>query len=817
MKRKFLFILAAFVMICTIAIYSPKKVHAEEMAGKVIFHYQLWDQDYSSAGLWVWDTGTGGSANAVTSDVVDDFGAVYEINIASDAKDQIGVIALRKEISSDKRWDYRETPDRENFVLDVTSIKSGAQDEIHVYYFQGGYQTYFVAEPNKVNILVCYYDPTAAYESNLGLHTWGNYVQEELNGVAWAAPAKVFKDGFKSPGDVKGKVALLSVDEANIADAGFLIYAGDDASKKTPANACLAITDWKDLKNGTTKVLYVTGGNTFYGEGALANFADASFKFDFIGFNATEVSGTYAVDPKTIFVKTTLALATKGVVGTQMVTKTRTVLKPQVKEGGEEFNQTDKTFSAYTEGALPEGAKGKVVVHYQRWNGDYTNNGLWNWNGGTGSTSAVALKGVDAFGAVFELPIFADANDKIGFICLNAGVTADGNDWPTGVGDEQKGSGDITVDVTAIKDGTVSTIHVYVFEGDNTTKEIGYQTASNLVNIFIVYYDLSGEYEETLGLHSWGTYADEALNGVEWGSPALVFSKGFVSPKKIEGRVALIQIDEKDIASAGFLIYAGDNDTKKTPANACDAITDMKQLKNGSVNVLYVALEKGFYGASAKADFTKAAFSGEIEWVEVEEEYQEEEDVLGVVDYTKYFSLKTGETEVAIESINFNQTATSTNEFVINLKEALDPNKEYKLYYNNGLEGEELIEADVVVDIDKEKPVITLISDENIVIKQGEKWDPTLFPLYKVTDNRDANLTGRVYVKAGHGTLNTNVAGDYPITLVVEDTFGNVGEVVFTITVEAVETSGCGSAQAAMISFLSALGLIVFFLRRRFS
>ena len=815
MKKKFVFVLAALLLFFTVCLSSSKKVNADEISGKVIFHYQLWDQDYSSAGLWVWNTGSGGSSNAVTSDKVDSFGAVYEINVASDASDTIGVIALRKDITLDSRWDYRETPDGENFFLDVTALKSGAKKEIHVYYFQGGYQTYFVAEETKVNILVCYYDPTASYEGNLGLHTWGNYVQEELNGVGWGSPAKVFKDGFKSPGDVKGKVALLSIDEADIANAGFLVYAGDDATKKTAENACLGITNWSELKNGSVNVLYVTGGKTYYGENALKDFAENSFRFDFLGFNATEVSGTYAVDPKTIFAKTTLALPTKEVVGKDTVTKTRTVLKPQVKEGGTPFKQSDKMFLLYQPKELGS-ALGKVIVHYQRWNGDYTDNGAWTWNGGTGSVSGVPMSGTDTFGAVIELPIYADASDTIGFICLNKGLKTAGNDWPEGVGDADKGTGNITVDVTSIKDGTTKEIHVYVFEGDKDSSA-SYNTSANLVNIFVVYYDLSGNYEENLGVHSWGNWTTEGMKGAEWGKPAQVFTNGFKSPKGIEGKVALIQIDEADIASAGFLVYAGDDATKKTPENACNAITDWANLKNGSVNLVYIALDKAFYGNAAKADFATTSFSGEIEWVEVEEEYKEEVDVLGVIDYKKYFKLMCGTDEIEIDSINFNQTATSTNEFVINLKNALDTTKEYTLCYNNGATGEELVEANVKVDMDTEKPVITLISDEDIVIKQGEKWDPTLFPLYKVTDNRDTNLTGRVYVKAGHGTLNTNVAGEYPITLVVEDTFGNVGELTFTIKVLAVETSGCKSGSAIMFSVMSALGLLVFFMRRRFN
>ena len=41
---------------------------------------------------------------------------------------------------------------------------------MHIYYFQG-YQTYFVTDKTKVNILLAYYDPTGGYEANLGIHS----------------------------------------------------------------------------------------------------------------------------------------------------------------------------------------------------------------------------------------------------------------------------------------------------------------------------------------------------------------------------------------------------------------------------------------------------------------------------------------------------------------------------------------------------------------------------------------------------------------------------------------------------------------------
>ena len=809
MKKKFMLVLSAFLLFFAVAFTAKVELQAAdaEIAGKIVFHYQLWDQDYSSAGLWVWNAGSVGSSSAVTSDVVDGFGAVYEVNVASDAnKDQgIGIIALRKDINLDSRWDYRETPDGENFFVDPTPILDGDVEEMHIYYFQGGYQTYYVADPANVNVLVAYYDPTGGYEGNLGLHGWGSWLQPEVAGAAWASPAKVFTDGFASPAGVKGKIAQLSYPAGQVDGTGFLVYAGDEASKKTPEkDTHLYITDLAELQAGDVAVLYVTGGTAYYGADALQTFTDAAFKFDFIDFNATEVSGTYAVNPKTIFVKFSIALATKQVVGTETVTKTRVEQQPQLAEGSTPYKQTDKTFDAASLAALPEGAKGRVVVHYQNWNGDYTGTGAWVWS--TGKDGAIAHCGVDSFGAVIDLPILSD-NKEIGLIAMNANTTP-GSDWCWS--DSDKASGDIKIDITAIQEGTVEEMHVYVFQADAGNSNYFIADPAK-VNVLVVYYDCTGNYEANLGLHSW----DIDQLPTAWGEPYQGFKDAYVSPKGIKGKVAHLTMAPGN--GGGFLIYAGGDDSKKTPENASNEITDLSTAAAGSVLVEYVCgtTKTAYYGADAKATFAEAAFSGDIEWVDVEVEYEEEVDVYDYIDFTSHFKVLQGETELTIEAINFNKTAESANEYVIILSDdtLLDNTKEYKLVYNNGLEGENLREAECDLALDTKAPVISLLNEGNIEIAQGSKWDQTLFPLYRVSDDRDSNLGNKVYVKPGCGTLNTNVVGDYPITLVVEDTWGNVTEQVFTFTV--VPETGCQSAVHAFIG-LGLAGLALIFFKRRY-
>lgn len=192
---------------------------------------------------------------------------------------------------------------------------------------------------------------------------------------------------------------------------------------------------------------------------------------------------------------------------------------------------------------------------------------------------------------------------------------------------------------------------------------------------------------------------------------------------------------------------------------------------------------------------------------------------MSLIDLKEYFTLKQGETVVPIAQIDYNFTADTTNEFVIQLAEAdaLDSTKAYSLFFDNGLEGDLALTADIELDVDNEKPVIALVDpDTAITVELGAKWDQSLFPVYRVTDNRDANLTSKVYVTPGKGTLDTNLVGDYDIQLEVIDEWGNVGQLEFTISVVAPEKGCQANSATAMVAF-GLLGLAFFFRRRRFA
>jgi len=172
--------------------------------------------------LWTWGSGADGTSNQVNKVGVDAFGAVMEVNIDDDAT-EIGLIPIADSIGTDDRWTYRETPDGQHITFDVTSIADGTVDEIHIYYFQGGFQTIFVADPTMANVIVLYLNGSGEYTETTGIHNWG----WEDNAVGWGEPLPM-EAAFKNPAGLVGIGAMLQVLPANITNnPGIIVHDGD--------------------------------------------------------------------------------------------------------------------------------------------------------------------------------------------------------------------------------------------------------------------------------------------------------------------------------------------------------------------------------------------------------------------------------------------------------------------------------------------------------------------------------------------------------------------------------------------------------------
>jgi hypothetical protein len=292
-------VLLVLLLVAAFGLFGVRAFAEGEGTGNVVIHFKAWDEDYTELGSWAW----GGPAAGKVYDGLDDFGAYWEYNdIPIDV--ELGFIAVVWPGGAGPNWDAKLTGD---VKIAPNSIVEG--ETTHIYVFEGAVTSgdhpgYYIAQPDKLNMLVIYYDSTGAYEEKLGVHAWG-WVDIA---PGWGDPYPMTNAGKTAAGlNVKG--LMLSADAPG---AGLLVYAGDDATKKT---GDVKLDDSGAAVAGDVGIAYVVGkgdaytagDNVFYND--YAAFAEEAFSFKLMAFDAAEMSGTYAVDPKTIIVKTSAPIA----------------------------------------------------------------------------------------------------------------------------------------------------------------------------------------------------------------------------------------------------------------------------------------------------------------------------------------------------------------------------------------------------------------------------------------------------------------------------------------------------------------------------
>lgn len=477
---------------------------------------------------------------------------------------------------------------------------------------------------------------------------------------------------------------------------------------------------------------------------------------------------------------------------------------------------------------------GKVYVHYMSWEAEEKEVGIHVWDNGTDAQAVsppYKYTGKDDFGYVMEVNVMSDASDNIGIIVIKDNVLSD--PW------NNKDSADMFVNVKPLKEGITDRIDVYYFSGGVTEYFVA---DPEMANVFALYYDPSGSYEDKLGVHAWGF---EDLDS-EWGTPREIFKDGFKSPGDTQGKVAHMKYTPGDDKDPGFLIYAGSDANKKHAAFGDikeETVPGFSKLKAGEIMVIFVTGGNVFAGVDKKGEFIEGAFTFGFQEFQISslagtfaknpttifarftlkmktKKVVGKEEITELIDFKEYFTLKEGDKEIPIKAIYFNTTAEETNEFVLELdkENKLDNKKKYTLYFDNQGEGNEHYQVEIELDLDTQAPVITLVTEDDvdeviITIPLGSEWDNSLFPIYRASDDRDKNLSSKVYVPEDKGFLSTKEAGTYEITLQVEDEWGNVGTATFKIVVAP--RKGCKNKSANIFLGLGVLGLGLFLIRRR--
>lgn len=367
------------------------------------------------------------------------------------------------------------------------------------------------------------------------------------------------------------------------------------------------------------------------------------------------------------------------------------------------------------------------------------------------------------------------------------------------------GGADLSIDYLDVAAG--GDLYVVMYENAKVDEYVSKVVEGDQKLAFVSYY--AAAYEENLGVHNWGWLE----NASGWGSPLKIFSTiGHAGDgSDIKGGL-LIAADDEAFASAGMLMYAGDDSTKKHPSHGSDGnITvgngDFADHETNVLNLAYV--NGGMVYATAK-EFIENAFvfklvdmyktkAGELAGtfalnptqisvetsaaVLVPTEKTPATDTEEAVLYTTeerqtmlngYFTVKDADgNSVEIDHVDANLAATAgTKSFVVVLKDtsALDNTKEYTLTFTQGE-----VTAEIGVAMDSTAPTIILTNEA--LLTQNIPYDSyienTILPAYIAIDDRDGTITNIVYVKTGEGIVDTTEKKTWIVKLTVVDNWGN--------------------------------------------
>lgn len=292
-------VLTALIMfVAALSVFSLKADAADEK-GNLVIHYHSWSEDYTELGSHAW----GGPAAGKVYDGIDEFGAYWNYNDIP-VGTEVGFIAVTWPGGAGPDWNMKKT---EDVMISPDAVKAGKTT--HVYVFEGaastkdgdkgvdGKRQAFVADPDKKNMLVVYYDPTGNYEETIGMHFWDGFYNGEVTSPAWGTPVP-FETAGKYAGEFEVKAIMLT---SSGDKGGGLIY--DGTNKKTGD----IVLDPATVAGGTD-IAYVVGVGTNEGVTNVyrdfEEFSAAAFAFGLVKFDNAKMTGTYATSPSNIVVKT---------------------------------------------------------------------------------------------------------------------------------------------------------------------------------------------------------------------------------------------------------------------------------------------------------------------------------------------------------------------------------------------------------------------------------------------------------------------------------------------------------------------------------
>lgn len=468
----------------------------------------------------------------------------------------------------------------------------------------------------------------------------------------------------------------------------------------------------------------------------------------------------------------------------------------------------------------------ELIVHYQRWDANYTDTYLHVWGTGTDGTSdGVALTGEDGFGGYYSLCIGDDA-ETMGLINKYTAAWGDGSNDRDGVDTDEDGTLDGNHKELVLGDGTDlegfdedGMRHVYIFEGSNgIISEVDSNSlpySPSLATIAVVYYDAAQSYEAwniwiwgtgTLGTQS-GDAGPYSGSGVPLQS-ALGVDNGIVE----DFRVGFINVDPADMDSELGFIMRTDSWEKKND----DMFISTEGLVAGDVKtIFYIAGNDTFYDNfedfEAEAHKFELSIARALNPLAVNVEFNKdiilEIDEVSVFDASFFKVYDKNHDEVAIASVNYDSTLIASSQFTVVFEEELDSEMgPFVIKYNDGVE----LHDAWVIDFDTTAPVIRIVGSTEVELNLGDTYSLPSFSANDAVGSETVPVFD-VYIVDGKGTVDTRTAGVYEIVIEAVDAFGNVAQETITVTVIdvcSIDTSANSANPMSLVALLAGLPLV---------
>ncbi|MFK5883661.1 MAG: pullulanase-associated domain-containing protein [Candidatus Izemoplasma sp.] len=468
----------------------------------------------------------------------------------------------------------------------------------------------------------------------------------------------------------------------------------------------------------------------------------------------------------------------------------------------------------------------ELIIHYQRWDANYTDTYLHVWGTGTDGTSdGVALTGEDEFGGYYSLCIGDDA-ETMGLINKYTAAWGDGMTDRDGVDTDENGTLDGNHKELVLGDGTDlegfdvdGMRHVYIYEGSNgiisETDPNSLPMSPLVATIAVIYFDAAQSFD-AWNIWTWGTGTLGTQLTSEFYSGSGV---PFVSSLGVDGgivedfRVAFINVDPADMdAEIGFIVRTDAWEKKDG-----DLFISTDGLVAGDVKtVFYIAGSGMFYDNFA--DFEAEAHKFELSVakalnplavnVEFNKDVIIEVDDEIVFDASFFRVFNKNHEEIVISTVNYDSTLIATKQFTVVFEENLDADMgPYVIKYNDGMG---LYDA-WVIDFDTTAPEIRIVGSTEVTLELGDTYALPSFSAYDVVGDESIPVYN-VHIVDGKGTVDTRNAGVYEIVIEAVDAFGNVAQETITVTVIdicAVDTTATDSANpVSLIALLAGLPLV---------